>query len=79
MPLVGPLWVLQLKKCHMIMSGNDCWNRLCFNCCQKANDELANMTLSQNLFQNCVAATWKAQLPAADSLKGGIRRHVTAA
>jgi len=22
-----------VKKCHMIMSGNDCWNSVCFSCC----------------------------------------------
>jgi len=22
-----------VKKCHMIMSGKDCWNRVCFSCC----------------------------------------------
>jgi len=21
-----------VKKCHMIMSGNDCWNSVCFSC-----------------------------------------------
>jgi len=30
-----------VKKCHMIMSGNDCWNSVCFSCCQKADNELA--------------------------------------
>ena len=30
-----------VKKCHMIMSGNDCWNSVCFSCCRKADNELA--------------------------------------
>ena len=38
-----------VKKCHMIMSGNDCWNRVCFSCCWKANNELADVTLSGSL------------------------------
>ena len=25
-----------VKKCHMIMSGNDYWNSVCFSCCRKA-------------------------------------------
>ena len=46
-----------VKKCHMIMSGNDCWNSVCFTCCRKADNELADVTLSGRLFQNCAAAT----------------------
>jgi len=46
-----------VKKCHMIMSGNDCWNSVCLNCCRKADNELADVTLSGRLFQNCAAAT----------------------
>jgi len=26
------------------MSGNDCWNRVCFSCCWKADNELADVT-----------------------------------
>ena len=46
-----------VKKCHMIMSGNDCWNSVCFSCYRKADNELADVTLSGRLFQNCAAAT----------------------
>ena len=28
------------------MSGNDCWNSVCFSCCRKADNELADVTLS---------------------------------
>ena len=42
-----------VKKCHMIMPGNDCWNSVCFSCCRKTNNELADVTLSGSLFQNC--------------------------
>ena len=44
-----------VKKCHMIMSGNDCWNSVCFSCCRKADNELADVTLSSSMFQNCAA------------------------
>ena len=37
---------ITVKKCHMIMSGNDCWNSVCFSCCRKADNELADVTLS---------------------------------
>jgi len=37
-----------VKKCHMIMSGNDCWNSVCFSCHRKADNELADVTLSGN-------------------------------
>ena len=33
------------------MSGNDCWNSVCFSCCRKADNELADVTLSGRLFQ----------------------------
>jgi len=46
-----------VKKCHMIMSGNDCWDSVCFSCCRKADNELTDVTLSGRLFQNCAAAT----------------------
>jgi len=39
-----------VKKCHMIMPGNDCWNSVCFSCCRKADNELADVTLSGRLF-----------------------------
>ena len=39
------------------MSGNDCWNRVCFSCCWKANNELADVTLSGSLFQNGAEVT----------------------
>ena len=38
-----------LKKCLIIMSGNDCWNILHFNCCLKAdNEEKVNIMLSRS-------------------------------
>jgi len=52
-----------VKKCHMIMSGNDCWNSVCFSCCRKADNELADVTLSGRLFPNCAAATGNARPP----------------
>jgi len=64
-----------VKKCHMIMSGNDCWNSVCFSCCGKADNELADVTLSGSLFQNCAAATGYARPPVVDSLNGGIRKR----
>jgi len=65
------------KKCHMIMSGNDYWNSACFSCCRNADNEyeLADVTLSGSLFQNCAAATGNAQPPMVDSLNGGIRKR----
>jgi len=67
------------KKCHMIMSGNDCWNSVCISCCRKADNELANVTLSSSLFQNWAAATGNARqpktAPMVDSLNGGIRKR----
>ena len=56
------------------MSGNDCWNRVCFSCCWKADNELADVTLSGSLFQNRVA-TGNARPPTVDSLNGGICRR----
>ena len=44
--------VVTVEKCHAIMSGNDCWSRVHFNCCRKADKELADVTLSGSLFQN---------------------------
>ena len=36
-----------VKKCHVTVSGNDCWNSVVyFSCCQKADNELADVTLS---------------------------------
>ena len=64
-----------VKKCHMIMSGNNCWNSVYFSCCRKADNELADVTLSGRLFQNCAAATGNARPPMADSLNGGIRKR----
>ena len=46
-----------VKKCHMIMSGNDCWNSVLFSFGRKADNELADVTLSGRLFQNCAVAT----------------------
>ena len=43
------------------MSGNDCLNSVCFSCCRKADNELADVTLSNSLFQNCAAATGNAR------------------
>jgi len=34
-----------VKKCHMIMSGNDCWNSVCFSCYRKADNELVDGSL----------------------------------
>jgi len=64
-----------VKKCHMIMSGNDCWNSVCFSCCRKADNELADVTLSSSVFQNCAAATGNARPLTVDSLNGGIRKR----
>ena len=64
-----------VKKCHRIMSGNDCWNRVCLSCCWKADNELADVTLSGSLFQNRAAATGNARPPTVDSLNGGICRR----
>jgi len=64
-----------VKKCHMIMSGNDCWNSVCFSCCRKAHNELADVTLLGRLFQNCAPATGNARPPMVDSLNGGIRKR----
>ena len=64
-----------IKKCHIIMSGNDCWNRVHFNFCRKADNELADVTLSGSLFRSCVAATGNARPPTVDSLNGGICRR----
>ena len=63
------------KKCHSIMSGNDCWNSVCFSSCRKADNELADVTLSGRLFQNCAAPTGNARPPMVDSLNGGIRKR----
>jgi len=64
-----------VKKRHMIMSGNDCWNSVCFSYCRKADNELADVTLSGRLFQNCAAATGNARPPMVDSLNGGILKR----
>ena len=64
-----------VKKCHRIMSGNDCSNRVCFSCCWKADNDLADVTLSGSLFQNRAAATGNARPPTVDSLNGGICRR----
>ena len=39
-----------------------------------ADNELADVTLSGRLFQNCAAATGNARPPMVDSLNGGIRK-----
>ena len=64
-----------VKKCHMIMSGKDCWNSVCFSCCRKADNDFADVALSGRLFENCAAATGNARPPMVDSLNGGIRRR----
>jgi len=64
-----------VKKCHIIMSGNDRWNSVCFTCCRKADNELADMTLSGRVLQNCAAATGSARPPMVNSLNGGIRKR----
>jgi len=43
------------------MSGSDCWNSVCFSCCRKADNKLADVILSGSLFQNCAAANGNAQ------------------
>ena len=65
-----------VKKCHAIITTsqtggcvqdiiisawNDCWNRVHLSCCRKADNELVDVTLSGNLFQNCDAATRNAR------------------
>ena len=65
-----------VKKCHMIMSGNDCWNSVCFSCCRKADNELADVTLSgQPVPELCAAAAGNARPPMVDSLNGGTRKR----
>ena len=64
-----------VKKCHMIMSGNDCWNSVCFSCCRKADNKLADVTLSGSPFQSCAAAAGNARPPMVDSLNSGIRKR----
>ena len=59
----------------MIMSGNDCWNSVCFSCCRKADNELADVTLSGSLFQHCADVTENDRPPTVDSLNGGIRER----
>ena len=63
-----------VKKCHMIMSGDDCWNSV-FQLLPESRNELADVTLSGRLFQNCAAATGNARPPMVDSLNGGIRKR----
>ena len=53
MPLLGPLWVLKLRTCHMIVSGNDCWNSACFSCCRNVVHELADVYMTHD------ACTWQ--------------------
>ena len=64
-----------VKKCHMIMSGNDCWNKECFSCCRKADD----VTVSGSLFQNSSGVTEHARPPTVDSLNGRIRKRFSPA
>ena len=45
-----------------------------FQLLRKADNELADVTLPGNLFQNCAAVTGNARPPTADSLNGGIRK-----
>ena len=52
------------------MYGNDCWNRVCFSCCWKADNELADVTLSGSLFQNRAAATGNARPPTVTKTRG---------
>ena len=47
---------------------------VCFSCCRKADNELADVTLSGRLFQNCAAVTGNARPPMVDSLNSGIRK-----
>ena len=51
------------------MSGNDCWNSVCVSRWRKADNELADVTLSGNLFQNCTAATGNARPLTVDSFE----------
>jgi len=55
-----------------IMSGNLVFQCVCFSFCRKADNELADMTLSGRLFQKCAAATGNDRPPMVDSLNGGI-------
>ena len=57
------------------MSVNDSWNIVCFSCCRKADNELADVTLTGILFQNCATATGNARPLMVDSLNGGIRKR----
>ena len=66
-----------VKKCHRIMSGNDRWNRVCFSCLQKADNELADVTLPRSPFQNRAAATGNARVPMVDGLNGEICGFLT--
>ena len=74
-----------VKKCHMAKcgkvwkSGNDCWNSACLSCYRKADNELADRTLSGNLFQSCAAVTRNAGPPAVDSLSCGICKQLDTA
>ena len=47
-----------VKKCHMIMSGNDYWNSVCFSCCcMKADNELADCNRLNIVMQVSFQAT----------------------
>ena len=58
---------------------NDCWNTVCFSCCRKPNNELADVTLSGNLFQSCAAVTRNAGPPTVDSLSCRICKQLDTA
>ena len=64
-----------VKKCHMIMSGMTAGTLCVSVAAGNSDNELANVTLSGRLFQNCAAATGNARPPMVDSLNGGIRRR----
>ena len=64
-----------VKRCHMIMSGNDCWNSVCFSCCRKADNKSADVTLLSSLFPNCAAATGNARPLMVNNLNGKVHKR----
>jgi len=54
-----------VKKCHMIMSGNDCWNSVCFSCCRKVD----NIRKLKRLFYFSKLCSLKWQRPASAEIR----------
>ena len=48
---------------------------VCYSCCRKADNELADVTQSGSLLKNCAAATRHARPPMVDSLNSGIHKR----